>query len=62
MYNNRMNKSIILLFAATFEIVGSFVPMLFGNNDIFSAWGILGGLIGGLFGIWLGVVVSKRYL
>jgi hypothetical protein len=57
-----MNKSIILLFAAAFEIAGSCAPMLFGNDDIFSAWGILGGLVGGLFGIWVGVVVSKRYL
>jgi drug/metabolite transporter superfamily protein YnfA len=57
-----MNKSIILLFAAAFEIAGSFIPMLFGNNDIFSAWGILGGLVGGIFGIWVGVVFSKRFL
>jgi drug/metabolite transporter superfamily protein YnfA len=57
-----MNKSIILLFAAAFEIVGSFVPMIFGNDNIFSAWGILGGLVGGFFGIWVGVVISKRYL
>jgi hypothetical protein len=57
-----MNKSVILFFAVVGELAGSFVPMLFGNNDIFSAWGILGGLVGGLFGIWVGVVVSKRYL
>ncbi|HUC96505.1 MAG TPA: hypothetical protein VMR16_02460 [Candidatus Saccharimonadales bacterium] len=56
-----MNKGVILLFAAVFELVGSFVPMLFGNSDIFSGWGILGGLVGGLFGIWVGVVVSKRF-
>jgi drug/metabolite transporter superfamily protein YnfA len=57
-----MNKSIILLFAVAFEIAGSFLPMLFGNNDLLSAWGILGGLIGGIFGVWVGVVFSKRYL
>lgn len=56
-----MNKSVILFFAIIFEIAGSFFPMLFGNNDIFSGWGILGGLVGGLFGVWVGVIVSKRF-
>jgi hypothetical protein len=56
-----MNKSVILFFAVVFELAGSFIPMLFGNNDIFSAWGILGGLVGGLLGVWVGVVVSKRF-
>ena len=57
-----MNKSVILFFAVIFELAGSFAPMLFGNNDLFSAWGILGGLVGGIFGVWVGVVVSKRFL
>jgi drug/metabolite transporter superfamily protein YnfA len=57
-----MNKAVILLFATIFELAGSFLPMLFGNNDLFSAWGILGGVVGGIFGIWVGVVISKRYL
>jgi hypothetical protein len=55
-----VNKSVILFFAIVGELVGSFTPMLFGNNDIFSGWGILGGLIGGIIGIWVGVVISKR--
>jgi drug/metabolite transporter superfamily protein YnfA len=55
-----MNKTIILFFAAVFELAGNFVPMLFGDNDFFSGWSILGGIIGGLFGIWVGVLVSKR--
>jgi hypothetical protein len=58
---NLVNKGVILFFAIIGELVGSFSPMLFGNNDIFSVWGILGGLVGGIFGIWVGVVVSKRY-
>ncbi len=57
-----MNKSVIMFFAVAGELAGSFAPMLFGNNDIFGVWGILGGLIGGITGIWVGVVVSKRYL
>lgn len=61
MYTRYMSKTIILFFATVFGLVGSFIPMLFGNNDFFSAWAILGSTIGGLFGIWVGVVVSKRF-
>lgn len=56
-----MNKSVILFFAMVFELAGNFAPMLFGNNDIFSGWAILGGLVGGIFGVWVGVMVSKRF-
>ena len=56
-----MNKSVILFFALAFGFVGNFAPMLFGDNDIFSGWSILGGFVGGIFGIWVGVVVSKRF-
>lgn len=55
-----MNKAIILFFVIIFELAGNFVPFLFGATDIFSIWGILGGVIGGFFGIWVGVIVSKR--
>jgi len=56
-----MSKTIILFFVTVFGLIGSFAPMLFGINDFFSVWGILGSTIGGLFGIWVGVVVSKRF-
>jgi hypothetical protein len=55
-----MNKTIILLFATIFELAGNFLPTLFGDQDFFSVWGILCGVIGGFFGIWVGVVVSKK--
>jgi hypothetical protein len=55
-----MNKTIIMFFAIGFSILGECLPMIIGNNDIFSGWSILGGLVGGLFGVWVGVVVSKR--
>jgi hypothetical protein len=54
-------KQIILLSATIFGIAGAYVPILFGDNDLLSGWSILGGFVGGLFGIWLGVVISKRY-
>ena len=55
-----MNKKVILFFATVGGIVGGYIPTLFGDTDFFSGWSILGGLVGGIFGIWLGVVVSKR--
>ena len=55
-----MNKNVILFFAVVFELAGNFVPMLFGDNDLFSVWSIVGGVIGGIFGVWVGVMVSKR--
>lgn len=54
-----MNKRVLLLFAAIFGGIGSYVPTLFGDNDLLGGWSILGGLVGGLFGIWVGVKVSK---
>jgi hypothetical protein len=59
-YNKTMNKRVVLLFATVFSILGGYVPVLFGNNDLLSGWSILMGIVGGIFGIWLGVVVSKR--
>jgi hypothetical protein len=56
-----MNKRTILLFASVFGFMGAYVPVLFGDNDMLSGWSILGGLVGGLFGIWLGVAASKRW-
>jgi len=56
-----MNKKVLLLFATVFSIVGGYVPVLLGDSDPLDGWSILGGLVGGIFGIWLGAVVSKRW-
>lgn len=56
-----MNKTIIMTSMVIFSTTGDFAPMLFGNKDMLSGWAILGGLVGGIFGIWVGVVVSKRF-
>jgi len=56
-----MNKKVILFFATVFSIVGGYLPTLFGDTALLDGWSILGGLIGGFFGIWLGVVASKRW-
>lgn len=56
-----MNKKAILLFATVFSIAGGYIPVLFGDTDMLDGWSILGGFIGGIIGIWLGVVVIKRF-
>jgi hypothetical protein len=56
-----MNKRVILFFATVFGIVGSYIPVLFGDTDLLDGWSILGGVAGGLFGIWVGAYVSKRW-
>ena len=56
-----MNKKVLLFFATVFGIAGAYIPVLFGDTDPLSGWSILGSVIGGIFGIWLGVVVSKRW-
>jgi len=56
-----MNKKVILFFAMVFSIVGAYVPMLWGDNNMLGGWSIFMGFVGGIFGIWLGAVLSKRY-
>lgn len=56
-----MNKKTILFFATIFGIGGAYVPMLLGDTDMLSGWTVLGGFIGGIIGIWFGVIVLKRW-
>jgi hypothetical protein len=57
-----MNKNVIMFFTIIFSLAGSYAPMLMGEADIFSIWAILGGFIGGIIGIWIGVLVCKRFI
>lgn len=56
-----MNKKVIMLMATIGGALGSYVPVLFGDNELFDGWSILGAFIGGLVGIWIGVKISQRY-
>lgn len=56
-----MNKRTISIMAGLGGIVGGYVPVIFGDNSFLDGWSILGGLIGGFAGIWLGVILSKRF-
>ena len=40
--------------------IGGLVPWLFGDHDVSSGWPILGGLIGGIIGIWAGAKLAKK--
>lgn len=40
--------------------LGAFVPMLWGDKDLFGLASLLLSPLGGLVGIWLAVAVSKR--
>jgi len=55
-----MNKQIILLSAGVCGAIGGYVPVLFGDSNLLDGWSILGGFVGGILGIWLGVVISKK--
>jgi hypothetical protein len=52
-------KQLILLCATVFGFIGSYIPVLFGDTDMLSGWSILGGMIGGFFGIWAGVKLYR---
>lgn len=41
--------------------LGAFVPMLWGDTDVFGLASLLLSPLGGFVGIWLAIVVSKRF-
>lgn len=53
-----MNKSLLLFFATLGGLAGGYLPVFMGNDDM--GVSVLTGTVGGLLGIWLGVVVAKR--
>lgn len=55
-----MSKSVLLLLAGIFGIIGAYIPMMLGWDPTgFGGPSILGGLVGGFFGIWLGAKISS---
>jgi hypothetical protein len=53
-----MNKALLWGSITVFSIIGSYIPALW-HADMFSAASILGGLIGGLFGIWAALKINE---
>ncbi len=54
-------KLIIVLLALVLAVIGGAVPMFFGDKDLLSGWAIIGGFAGGVFGVWLGTAIAKRW-
>jgi len=53
-----MNKALLWGSITVFSIIGSYIPALW-HADMLSAASILGGLIGGLFGIWAALKLNE---
>ncbi|MFO0920842.1 MAG: hypothetical protein U0451_04190 [Candidatus Saccharimonadales bacterium] len=48
-------KTTLYLCAGVGGVIGAYIPSLLGGKGgMFSFWGLLGSLIGGLAGIWIG--------
>lgn len=54
-----MNKLTITVCMTIGTILGGLVPALFGDSSLFDGWSILGSVIGGILGIWVGAKVNK---
>ena len=54
-----MNKLTITVCMTIGTILGGLVPALFGDSSFFDGWSILGSVIGGILGIWVGAKVNK---
>lgn len=53
-----MNKGALTLMAGIFGVLGAYMPIFAGWDPTgLGGWSILGGLVGGLFGIWLGTKI-----
>lgn len=53
-----MDKKIILLTASFGGVVGGYIPIMFGASS-FGGWSILGALVGGIVGIWIGLKIQE---
>lgn len=48
-----MDKKVIYIGASVFGAIGSYLGSLLDGGSIFGLWGIFGGLVGGILGIYL---------
>lgn len=56
-----MYKLLIGFGALVGGIAGAYVPVLWGDDDMFSGMSILFSTIGGIAGIFLGYVLARRF-
>jgi hypothetical protein len=55
-------KLLISFCVFVFGLAFAYIPYLWGDKDFFSGWSILFSAIGGFFGIFIGVVIWRRWL
>jgi hypothetical protein len=48
-----VSKFVLGLSLTVFGGIGSYAPVLFGDNDMFSGWSIFWGTVGSFVGIWV---------
>lgn len=53
-----MNKGLISLLAGVGGIIGGYIPVIFGAGGL-SGWSIIGGLAGGIVGIYIAVKIMQ---
>jgi hypothetical protein len=53
-----MNKMLMYGSIAVFSTLGGLIPALW-HAGFFSLWGIIGGLVGGIFGVWVAVKINN---
>lgn len=59
--NRTMSKKTIVMSCVTIGMVGGgFLPWVFGDRSLVGGWEVLGGLLGGIAGIWLGTKIAKN--
>lgn len=56
-----VNKRIVMIGAVVGMTLGALMPMLWGDYDSFGMASLLLAMVGGFVGIWLTVVLGKRF-
>lgn len=56
-----MNKGLVSFGAGLGGIVGSYIPVWLWHAGELSGWSIVGGMIGGVAGIWAAVKLASYY-
>lgn len=56
-----ISKRTVMFGAIGGMTVGSIVPFLWGDYNSFDVTSVMTGMVGGFVGIWLAVLLSKRF-
>jgi hypothetical protein len=55
-------KLTITVCVTVFGLAFAYIPYLWGDTNFFSGWSILFSMLGGFFGVFIGVVIARRWL